>query len=424
MLQTAVDLSRSDSGKRVPEAKKTKDRMPKSPPPRSRPGTRRQEAAKSASRDLILCDGQRRRRKEARLYESRRCSLQDASERLQAFQSQDAPRFAGWVETEFAPLLSSCREAMTELDRLERLVGDVRRYGQATGLPLPKAYSAILRAKADGTEEALWQDIARAKVSDAAAPLADFMADNDIPEEFREMFGALFDSIMDHDRDDFDDDSREGHKAAFGARPSWRPEAAQGHAEPDAQTAEGYLKALYRQLVRALHPDTNANLSAREHQLWHEVQEAYAWQDVQRLEVLLQTVTGGTPKSLDLAAMPIGHIMALRKDLERRLRAVKREISAATQDLAWDFCVALNRPRHLASLRQQVSSDIERERAELVAAGKRLQRQVSGWERSLAKPVSIQPPAKKKKCPGKPSKKRAAGSSKKGFDSLFDELFG
>jgi hypothetical protein len=56
---------------------------------------------------------------------------------------------------------------------------------------------------------------------------------------------------------------------------------------PPPKPEQSRLEELYRQLVRRLHPDTQSENDSAVSALWHEVQEAYGLDNVERLEMLL-----------------------------------------------------------------------------------------------------------------------------------------
>jgi len=85
--------------------------------------------------------------------------------------------------------------------------------------------------------------------------------------------------------------TRDEEDAGLGGEHSWQRPFSKTHvsgAGASGSPSADYLKSVYRQLVRILHPDTNKSMTNEQQDLWHEVQEAYAWCDIQRLERLLQ----------------------------------------------------------------------------------------------------------------------------------------
>ena len=55
------------------------------------------------------------------------------------------------------------------------------------------------------------------------------------------------------------------------------------------------------------------------------------------MERLLRTLTNRNTDSLDMHAMPIGDIVALRRDVEARLRRMRKSLRQAKSHPGWDF---------------------------------------------------------------------------------------
>lgn len=140
---------------------------------------------------------------------------------------------------------------------------------------------------------------------------------------------------------------------------------------------EQYLKSIYRQLVRMLHPDTVVEPTSKSQDLWHEVQSAYRWRDLQRLEGILAKLSGKHPQSTDLNIIPISHIMELSRDIERRLLDLKSRIARSEREKHWNFHTTRRNKHHMQTLtktiRFELESDLQRINAEIA----RLERQIS-----------------------------------------------
>jgi hypothetical protein len=95
------------------------------------------------------------------------------------------------------------------------------------------------------------------------------------------------------------------------------------------------VKALYRILVRRLHPDLRDDASASVSSLWHEVQEAYAASDVPHLEILLALVD---IESDSMGAQTsLGQMRSILAELERAARALEKSLREAEGEDAWNF---------------------------------------------------------------------------------------
>jgi hypothetical protein len=95
------------------------------------------------------------------------------------------------------------------------------------------------------------------------------------------------------------------------------------------------LKDLYRQLVRRLHPDARNNAGPETMHLWHEVQEAYATGDVERME-MLQALTDIHEDTIGRHT-PLARLREAKGEIQRSLRSLEKSLKAARKTLAWDF---------------------------------------------------------------------------------------
>ena len=116
------------------------------------------------------------------------------------------------------------------------------------------------------------------------------------------------------------------------------------------------MKALYRVLVRRLHPDLRDDASAGVSALWHEVQEAYAAGDVPQLEILLALID--IEANTLGAQTSVGQMRALLAELERAARALEKSVLEAEGEDAWNF--AQSGPNEDLRLRveRQLKSDL------------------------------------------------------------------
>ena len=106
--------------------------------------------------------------------------------------------------------------------------------------------------------------------------------------------------------------------------------------KPSAKpTPTASVKDLYRTLVRKLHPDKQATMTAQMLEWWHEVQDAYADNDAERLALILSQVemSEGEPTAQTSVAM----FQRLVAQLKTNVREVRREISSSRRDPAWKF---------------------------------------------------------------------------------------
>lgn len=355
---------------------------------------------------LIFIDASARRKKERALYRRRTTELERETERLKTFEDRDVPDFSRWIEHEFGAALEAIREATAIVRTLGELQDDVRAYAAMRRLPLWRAYRDVEEARQAGTLDELFRQLdERARGSARSEPQD---ADDDLEELLREFASFARDAFgVDLGPDAEDGDAHDASHQPGGD--AWSRHGATQHTTAAERDADSYLKSLYRQLVRALHPDSGVDMTAERQRLWCEVQDAYSWGDVHRLARLHAEVCegrSGGSRALDLDTIPIGDIMTLRRTIEQRLRALRAKLKEARQEPAWGFSTLLRRGgRALARLRFEIDRELRSDLAVTLAEKRRLERIVEVWKRGPKPP---------KERPSRPDRPRRPGVGRKG----------
>ena len=315
--------------------------MRRSVPPRK--GSRKQAqvlVTRSDRVDLVLIDASPRRRHEKDRYGARCREAEDAGARLKTFEEREVPAFAAWIDREFEREIARLRQEQAHVRELHDLVMDVERYAAWTEVSLGVALDRVRRAKAEGTEAELWREATGEDFEDETSDFEDDEDDegdegDEGDAEFARRFAEAFDDAF-------------GEEAGYGRQGATKRHPPQSR---DDRTSQDYLKSIYRQLVRVLHPDTNPDRT--DQALWQEVQDAYSWGDVARLERLRQVVLKGGERGLNLDFAPIGDIIGLRKSVESRLRKLKTSLKSAKAHPAWDFLQAREVAARLRQLKRE-----------------------------------------------------------------------
>lgn len=339
---------------------------------------------------LVLSDGSARRKKERAHYRRSATQLERETSKLKVFEEQDGPQFARWLEQECADLLTPLRQAMMKISDLERLEYQVHTLASDQGLPLWQAYDKIETARQAGTLDQLFAYQDAPDDDEDAESLGTSSDDEELFQEFcdlaREMFGVEF--AEDDSTVTADAYTRDDHQRA-----AWEPRES-AHTKPGERDGDAYLKGLYRQLVRVLHPDAGVEMTAERQRQWGEVQDAYTWGDVHRLMRLHAQICGGDPAGpkLDLDTMPIGDIIALRRPIDRRLRQVRASLSVAKKEICWGFAALLQaRGRQLSVLRSNLRRDLGGELQYARGRQEKLERVVASWAKGPRKPAVNKP---------------------------------
>ncbi len=332
---------------------------------------------------LILIDQEPLRRSAAAACAEAMARLEEARVDWHRFEREDKPAFARWRAREFGPLLSRAREVEVQIRDYQTLVHEVEmemRRGFQDG---HSAYQRVMfrRQNPGATRE---EEPPRREPG-APRPLSDFEKEALFQEWVQKSLGTNPDKMD----DEAYSTSFEAFKTHMFRAP--REEAAPQNAarprlpgpvleeededEEEAGPVDARLKALYRRLVRRLHPDLRADGNAAVSALWHEVQEAYQAGDVARMEILL-ALSDIAANHMD-DATSLAQMWAVEAELERALDALEDSLREAESEDAWNFA----RQGAVADLRLRVQRQLK---SDLAARSLRLDvlaRTVAEWAR-------------------------------------------
>jgi len=305
------------------------------------------------------------RKKEQNLYNRRCRDIEQSTVQLKSFTEVDAPAYRAWLDLEFGPMIEECHIASRKIMELELTIESVNYCVAMRNVSRREAYREVKKAMDAGEDPCAW---VREEMDDEEVD----ESEDDIFDETVKNFFRMF---MDDDEDEWDDFS----KYSTDGESKRRPKKDKQEHRP-ISVAENLLKATYRKIVARLHPDRNPNPTPRETEIWHQAQAAYADEDLQRLESLLKAIDSNSAASFDFKKMPVGEIIALRKDVERRLRAIKKSLTEVRRDPAWEFKKMQGNPRKIASHRREIQGSLQHDLDVMSRAQQQLHRIISKWE--------------------------------------------
>lgn len=318
---------------------------PPTPRPASKPAPASAHArAPRPPRALIWIDGDPIRSKARKEYEKARRDLDKARVQMERFQTQDVPAFTRWMNATFGQQLTESRELNRKLAEQGALLAEIDNYMFLFGVGPGEAYARVLHLRAHPEEAPPQPPPPRGGPQGPGGPR------------------SFMDDLMDDDEDDDDPRSDEAiyeqfakaFEQAFGQAPppEFRPP---GPPPKPKQTAS--VKDLYRALVRKLHPDTQATMTPQKLEWWHEVQEAYADNDAERLEVILNLIemSEGEPT----AQTSVSLLQRIIARLKASLREIKREVTARKRDPAWNFTTRGDREVLAARVNRELALQLE-----------------------------------------------------------------
>ncbi len=146
------------------------------------------------------------------------------------------------------------------------------------------------------------------------------------------------------------------------------------------------VKELYRLLVRRLHPDTRADSDAEVSSLWHEVQEAYEQENVDRLEMLLALTDILSHATGDQTSL--FQLRSVLTELCQAFDALQRNLRAAKKEYAWNFVRLKNRAALEKRVRRELESDLATQEYQL----RQLEALIARWSaprKARKKPATV-----------------------------------
>ncbi|HMO50804.1 MAG TPA: hypothetical protein PKE26_00855 [Kiritimatiellia bacterium] len=381
---------------------------------------RNERSSSSPCRALIIVDSSRVRRRALSDCQRARTTFHKAEAELQAFEAQDKPAYVRWYRAEFGPRIEEMKSHIDACHALDERMARISRFARMSRCGLREATALFEQSPEEFArmEAALKERVAREEEAERQRAEAEFERmktiavkdilqflqlerrkirrclsqgqrprailfeivsalsfETGIPEPFfDELFrrpecaqalkdAGLADALNDDgdeevndpfgfsggDDDEDDDDNPfgpfDGHP--FGAAPP-PPERPADH--------RARIKALFRELAFALHPDqSDSGSDPKKLALWHQVQAAMEAGDLDRLEVLHAHVQVMRGELSDSA--PVSRLMALTAMYRESRNALRRKIREFRKQLEWGFAAAGESRR--AEVRRVVAAQLE-----------------------------------------------------------------
>ncbi|HEY2139314.1 MAG TPA: hypothetical protein VGH00_04480 [Chthoniobacterales bacterium] len=316
---------------------------------------------------------------------SAKARLERARRDWHHFERKDKPAFVRWRAREFGALLSKAREIEEQIRNAHALVHEVEMEMCRGFQDAHSAYNRVMfrRENPAAAAEGAYVEGSR-EDAEASGKITDFEKESLFQEWVKrslgtnpdkmddEAYSTTFEAFKSHMFRGAPEELRApDFRKTTGARPVDPQDLEEDG--PEAEVKDARVKALYRMLVRRLHPDLRDDPSTSVSALWHEVQEAYAASDIAHLEILLALVdieSNGVG-----AQTSIGQMRATLAELERAAGALEKSLREAEGEDAWNF--AQNGPD--PDLRLRVERQLK---SELAARSLRLDvltKTIAGW---------------------------------------------
>lgn len=281
-------------------------------------------------------------------YKVQLSGLNKANEKMRHYLEVDQPAFSLWWQKAFNAELLEHIDLEKTYNDLQLLIDSIEQYRMHYGVTYLEASTVVSKAHAEGKLGDLMRkifeeiDALRKKVAGHSRRQTQSHTKASEPEDF---FQSLFEDLNE-ERDEDRSDRRDPRR---------------GSRELPEDKTDDYLKKIYKDLVRQLHPDATSGReqTLEEKSLWHELQNAYEWRDMERIEKIFHAVNGKGAIAIDFLTIPIGDIVAMRESLEKNLKSVNKSIRDAKKAPVWDFTQKSKKRSFLKYLSQTFQEELE-----------------------------------------------------------------
>jgi len=311
--------------------------------------------------------------------------LDKVAAELDAYENEDLPAHRSWYFRSFGPQLTQLRELDEEARSRAAFLQEVRRLIFWERLRPDEAYRLADERRRrpaeehadDGNsggrfsdawdddlgEDGTWHDGAGGEGGGFDGDPGDDPFEDDFDEDGglseEELFAVFADLLRSAGYDRIDPDSEmvrrlfAEFKARFGygrgdsgagdtgREETGRPEE-ESSVSPDDSDAivRERLKSLYRQIAKELHPDnrrghTSGLSESAARELWYRVQQAYADEDLDELQML--AAQHSIRRRNSFAGLPVSRILAVHRDRKEELRWIRKRHREARKTTAWGF---------------------------------------------------------------------------------------
>lgn len=279
---------------------------------------------------------------------------------LEVHETISAPEYLKWLHSHYGQQLTEIRELSDQVLEKHHIIEAVLTEAYLTGCSKRQAYRMVM--------EEMSRIEAQAESDEDESPDQDSSDRSDGSSEARQEESQEKSHKSGEDENSRQDQSHwHQHRQQSKPEPSRRPSA----------PFDARAKDLYRKLVRKLHPDLNPDLESNQRELWHQVQEAYQAQHVERLESLtaMSEMLDGSWEQVDAVSSLkklFQHLLSSLKQLEKRIREARK-------DPAWRFHEIAKSPTQLEVLKISVQQKLTRSMQEFLSQQEEMDAMIEEW---------------------------------------------
>jgi hypothetical protein len=274
--------------------------------------------------------------------------LREVSAATEEFHLRAIPAYQAWLAQEFGMEMSALREMAEKIRESETIYDATMAEARANRVPAAEAYRTVLMRKKRG--ENLFPshyDRHEDEDLDDGKDWEKGWSEVDPEEDYSEKSSTR--NSRTSDTSDAESDDAPVQPGLFDEIP--------GLTESTSEASRAdRLKAVYRKLAFALHPDANPEQTSRDRKIWDEVQEAYRDQNLERLEMLHAWVESGSEGWLE-SFTHVGTLQAFVLAKLQELRSTRASFHRLRKDAAWKFWKARDSEKKLRKLRDATEED-------------------------------------------------------------------
>lgn len=355
---------------------------------------------KKESRALVVIEQTKVRKKYIQGCKRTIKDLEKAKKEWEDYQNVDIPTYEKWYNGNFGSDISQVREAHAKAQDLHSTLQEIRYWMMKKNLSPYDAYKLVMDRKANPEKY---------RASDEAEAEREREKERKWNEKFkRDFFGDEEDSFEDEDDDLFEDDEpseedlREMFEIFIHANPAikskmkdkafydfmferfkedvlGRKSSKSKEKEKTHTSIEDRIKAIYRTLVRKLHPDFQTEITPHMQELWHEVQEAYKANDLERLETILaisNIQTGDFSEEIS-----VSQILNVQSEYKNQLKSIRAQIRKAKKRVEWGFSKITN----TQPLSKKIKTELKSELNQHLFHIKEFEKQLQDWSRPMVR---------------------------------------
>lgn len=279
-------------------------------------------------------------------------------EKVEHFERVVVPAYERWLEKTLGGLLAEQREIEARIASIEEIVADVASAQFWSGCTQQEAYAEVMRGRREeqAEQEGSWAHGEGTADDEAHDEEGRFSEEERLFRNFlrhfcgedpdtmgRREYKKMFREFQHRERRWGDSGEESGR-----AFPPHRSAAQKNHSLQ--------VKEIYRLLVRRLHPDSGADYNGESGRLWHELQEAYQSNDLERLEILLAVTeihdNEGAPRA------SIFHIRQVTAEFLRTERGLQARLLKLRKTPAGRFDASKKPLDFAAALREKINKSL------------------------------------------------------------------